>query len=123
MGERQFNKRAIQFPKVVSARMTEAEWSRLKAEAEIAGVSPSELLRARCLVDAKGRPRRSCSKQRVHPDIKRLISEVNRIGVNLNQIARALNVAAKHANPVEILAVLTALRAIEAELEALLRAA
>lgn len=123
MGERQFNKRAVHFRKVVSARMTDEEKFRLQSEADIAGISLNDLVRVRCLLDAKGKPLRSCSKQQVHPDIKRLIAEVNRIGVNLNQIARALNIAAKQANPVEILAVLVALRAIEAELEALLHAA
>jgi hypothetical protein len=122
MGERRFHKRAVHFRKVVSARMTEEEKSRLQAEADTVGISLNDLIRARCLLDGKGRPVRPCNKQRIHPDIKRLISEVNRIGVNLNQIARALNIAAKHANPVELLAVLATLRAIEQELQELLHA-
>lgn len=70
---------------VVRLRLTLAEHEHVRAQAEAAGVTVSEFLRRRSLgyVVPQIRGRRG-------PD-PALLVELNRIGINLNQVARNLN--------------------------------
>lgn len=120
MEYRRFGKRAVRFPRVVSVRMTDVEWLDLQSRAQLAGFSMSEWLRQTCVTQSASRPVRA--KPQLHPDVKRLIWEVSRIGANLNQIARALNIAAKHGNPVLLVETIVTLRAIELALQGVLHA-
>lgn len=75
--------------RTLKVRVTEAEAERLKAEAEEAGISVSELVRKRSLgqeVRQKRKPRKV-----VHVADPELVRQVARIGNNLNQIARRVN--------------------------------
>lgn len=64
-------------------RFTVAELAFVQDQAEAAGIEPTEYLRLRALgYQVPRAPRRA--------DVS-LITELNRIGVNLNQIARSLN--------------------------------
>lgn len=68
---------------VVNTRFTLAEHEHLRAQAEAAGLSVSEYLRRRAIgYTVPPAPARSYSDPA-------LISELNRIGVNVNQLARA----------------------------------
>lgn len=120
MSEHQFGKRPVRYPRTASVRVTDEEKLRLKAEAQTAGLSVSDLLRERCLPPESGKPPGRQPTRPNCPDQKRLIWEINRIGVNLNQLARAINTAARYGQPIDVLAVLATLRSMEAELEALL---
>ncbi len=64
-------------------RVTEAELAVVELQADRAGLSSTELVR-QCVLSAKVKPRRGLADAQ-------LLSELNRIGVNLNQIAHALN--------------------------------
>lgn len=66
---------------VARFRLTIAERAFLRSQAEAAGLSEAEYLRKRAL----GLPVRAAS-ERSDPA---LVSELNRIGVNVNQLARA----------------------------------
>ena len=72
-------KRSANFPPV---RVTEAELIHVQDQAEMAGLSVSDL-RQRAL-SGKVTPRRTSGEAS-------MLVELNRIGVNLNQIARSLN--------------------------------
>lgn len=78
-------KRRAHFPAV---RVTEAELVDLQAKADAARLSPSEFIRQRVLA-GKVTPARPASQAS-------LITELNRIGVNLNQIARQVNRGREH---------------------------
>lgn len=78
-------KRRANFPAV---RVTEAELVDLHTKADAARLSPSEYIRQRVL-SGKVTPPRS-------PSQASLITELNRIGVNLNQIARQVNRGREH---------------------------
>ena len=68
---------------VLRARVTFAEKMHVEEQASAAGIDPSEYLRRRALgFMVSPAPRRADAA---------LVSELNRIGVNLNQIARNLN--------------------------------
>jgi len=73
-------RRDVQLPPV---RVTAAERAFIEAQAAAAGVDSSEYMRRRALGETVA-PARS-------PADDRLILEINRVGVNLNQIARSLN--------------------------------
>jgi len=73
-------KRSANFPPV---RVTEAELIHVQDQAGMAGLSVSDYLRQRAL-SGKVTPRRT-------PAQASLLVELNRVGVNLNQIARSLN--------------------------------
>lgn len=68
----------------VAFRMTADELARVQAEAERAGVSVSEYCRAAALGQRV--------RVRSAPDLSAALVSLNRVGVNLNQIARTLNV-------------------------------
>ena len=69
--------------KLPPIRVTEAELALVHLQADRAGLSVTELVRQRTFA-GKLAPRRGMADAQ-------LLSELNRIGVNLNQIARALN--------------------------------
>ena len=69
--------------KLPPIRLTEAELADLHLQAERAGLSVTELVRQRA-TSGKVTPKRGLADAQ-------LLSELNRVGVNLNQIARALN--------------------------------
>jgi predicted DNA-binding protein len=73
---------AIEKNKIISLRLTQAEYERLKKLADQTGWSVSELIRneisGKKKITGKG-------------DIKRLLYEINKIGHNLNQIAKHVN--------------------------------
>lgn len=73
-------RRSTHFPPV---RVTEAELIFVQDQSEMAGLSVSEYLRQRAL-SGKVTPRRT-------PAEASALVELNRVGVNLNQVARALN--------------------------------
>jgi len=69
--------------KLPPIRLTEAEFADLHLQADRAGLSVTELVRQRATA-GKVTPKRGLADAQ-------LLSEINRIGVNLNQIARTLN--------------------------------
>lgn len=69
--------------KLPPIRLTEAELADLHLQADRAGLSITELVRQR-VTSGKVTPKRGLADAR-------LLSELNRIGVNLNQIAHVLN--------------------------------
>lgn len=78
-------KRTAKFPPV---RVTEAELYQLQEQADAARLSVSEFIRQRVL-SGRITPPRTRSQES-------LLTELNRIGVNLNQIARQLNRGRAH---------------------------
>jgi len=78
-------KRTAAFPPV---RVTDAELYALHEQAEAVRLSPSEFIRQRVLSGRITPPRA--------PSQASLIAELNRIGVNLNQIARQVNRGRAH---------------------------
>ncbi len=89
-------------------RVSPAERLALQAEAARLRMSPTELARARVL---KGHV---VVREHRQPD-PRLIFELNKIGVNLNQIARALN-SQQNVNPAVIEGTVAALQPVLAGL-------
>jgi len=69
--------------KTISLRLTEKEYEKLKTKADELGYSVSELIRKKVL----GNRERLAPRQ----DIKLFAYELNRIGNNLNQIAKYVN--------------------------------
>lgn len=67
----------------VAFRLTAEELERVQAEAERAGVSVSEYCRAAALGQRV--------RVRSAPDLSAALVSLNRVGVNLNQIARGVN--------------------------------
>lgn len=67
----------------VAFRITAEELERVQAEAERAGVSVSEYCRAAALGQRV--------RVRSAPDLSAALVSLNRVGVNLNQIARGVN--------------------------------
>ena len=67
----------------VAFRLTAEELARVQAEAERAGVSVSEYCRAAALGQRV--------RVRSVPDLSAALVSLNRVGVNLNQIARGVN--------------------------------
>jgi Bacterial mobilisation protein (MobC) len=67
----------------IAPRLTAAELDFIEAQAAAAGIDPAEYARRRML------GRRVAAARSAADD--RLILELNRVGVNLNQIARAVN--------------------------------
>jgi len=64
-------------------RFTVAEYLHVRQQAEAAGLTPAEFIRRRALgLVVQPPPRRADAA---------LISEINRIGVNVNQLARSVN--------------------------------
>lgn len=95
--------------------LTDAENSQLAARAAEAGLSAAGYLRASALGDAGPRARRAPTVEK--QALGAAIAELNRVGNNINQIARALNIgkdyddAFLHHSVGEMRSVLTALLA------------
>lgn len=69
--------------------LTDGERARLEAKAATAGLSVASFLRAAALGDAGPRARRAPTIEK--QALGAAIAELNKIGSNINQIARALN--------------------------------
>lgn len=85
----------------VAFRLTAEELERVQAEAERVGVSVSEYCRAAALGQRV--------RVRSAPDLSAALVSLNRVGVNLNQVARTLN--AGQPVPVDLDEVLAEVRA------------
>jgi uncharacterized protein (DUF1778 family) len=75
--------------RIINFRATAEEYAAVENEAENAGLTRSSYVREKLLAAPKTRSRR-----RVRADVAalaKLIAELNRIGGNINQIARAAN--------------------------------
>lgn len=96
---------------IIMFRCTETEKAVLRARAETAGLSAAELLR-----EALG-----LAQPRRRKPVPRLVLALGRIGGNLNQIARQLNVAAlrQALGPTDALGVAAALVSIDRQLSAI----
>lgn len=81
----QHEQRRAHFPAV---RVTDAELYQLQEKADAVKLTPSEFIRQRVLAGKITPPRT--------PSQASLITELNRIGVNLNQIARQVNRGREH---------------------------
>jgi hypothetical protein len=77
---------------VLPLRADDTERAELEARASASGLSLGAYLRACALGDAGPRARRRPSVER--EQLARANAEINRVGSNLNQIARTLNIAA-----------------------------
>jgi hypothetical protein len=71
-------------------RLSDGELARLQGRAAEAGLSVSSYLRASALGDAGPRARRAPTIEK--EALGAAIAELNRVGNNVNQIARALNI-------------------------------
>lgn len=87
--------------------LTEAENTLLESRATESGLSVASYLRASALGDAGPRARRSPTIEK--EALGAAIAELNRVGNNVNQIARALNVGKDH-DPAELDTTLAELR-------------
>lgn len=70
-------------------RFDDNEWIKLQSQAERSGLSVAAYLRVCALGDAGPRARRSPTINRVLA--ANAVAELNKVGSNLNQIARAMN--------------------------------
>jgi len=73
----------MQRKKIVSLRLTESEFEQIKSEAEKLGYTTSDFIRSILL------KKNRCLKNK--KDTKKILFELNRIGNNLNQIAKYVN--------------------------------
>ena len=80
----------------VKLRMTVAEHEHVRVQARVAGITVSDYLRRRSVGYVVPE---SPGSRRVDPA---LISELNRIGVNMNQIARSLNAGRAERMPIDL---------------------
>ena len=74
----------------VLVRLTSDEYRLLKELSEALGVSIAEVIRSKVIKGEFPRFRRG-RLEKICSELQSLVREVNRIGVNLNQIARACN--------------------------------
>jgi hypothetical protein len=75
---------------VTTQRWSEGEFARLEAAAAEAGLSRGSFIRAMALGDAGPRARRAPTIEK--QVLGAAIAELNRVGNNVNQIARAVNI-------------------------------
>ena len=87
--------------RLVAVRLSEQEMSRLAEAARLADVTVAEYLRASGLRHPVGGGRKIGDVARAPAELRRLLGEVNKVGSNLNQIARAANLAAKLGQPTD----------------------
>jgi len=83
--------RTHQLPPV---RVTEAELSALENAADMAGMSITEYMRDASLNG--GKPKKSKNAQPLVRFLNRTLADLNRVGNNVNQIARQLNRGREH---------------------------
>lgn len=79
---------------LIAVRLTDDELARLATAASLADVSVATYLRASGLKRPLRNGRVVGDVAHAPADLRRLLGEVNKIGSNLNQIARAANIAA-----------------------------
>lgn len=111
--------------KRIALRVSENEFSALEKKAKKLGVSVSDYIR-RSLDNVKEseretprvRKKRVAPERDVNPD---LLYAIHRIGSNMNQIAKALNVANLHDDEVSAKELLLLLFSIEAQLEKVIK--
>ncbi len=80
--------------RLVAVRLSEEELTHLVEVALLADVSVAEYLRASGLKRPLSTGRKLAGVTHAPADLRRLLAEVNKVGSNLNQIARAANIAA-----------------------------
>jgi len=101
----------------ITIRVSEEEREQLKKTAEAEGMTLSDYVRSR-LTGVK--PRRKPKTEEVE-ELRKLAYEIHKIGVNINQIARAMNTALKTAPNERFFSAveegIEALHRIEAELK------
>ena len=97
-------KRSLRLP---AASVTPAEFAEVERQASVAGLSAPEFVR-RCVLGRQVAPRRARTDEA-------MLVELNRIGVNINQMARATNAGRPPAST-ELQAALAKLRAVLEEL-------
>ena len=112
--------------KTIKARFTETEDSRLKREADAAGISVSQLVRLRAIgkEEELSCHHTTAPKVIVHSADPELLRQIAKIGGNINQIARHLNRlnVAGELTSAEFLDALTTLKALENDLSLLAEA-
>ena len=112
--------------KVIRLRVSEETWERLKKTADATGVSISDYIRQAIGEKRIGRPRPRREETEETRLKREWLYELNRIGVNLNQVARAVNKAMKEAPNEEtfrdMVEALSRLKEIEEDLHALTEA-
>ena len=82
-------------PHVVSFRLNAEEMAQLRKEAEEAGLEPGERARMKA-VRVRGVAGGPATRRPSSPEAFELRQELRRIGVNMNQIARRLNMTGEH---------------------------
>lgn len=97
----------------VGVRFTAAERAALDARAAAAGLSLSDFIRAASLDAAPPRRRRKADAEGVLSAVE--LRELNAVGVNLNQIARALNFGTRQPINDELQAAIDALQSVFAK--------
>jgi hypothetical protein len=85
MSESESRVREKSFP----IRLTDEEYSKLTRRADALGLSRAAYIRSKALGEAG--PRSQKVPRAGTKDLAKLLAEVNKIGSNINQIARALN--------------------------------
>ncbi len=84
-------------PHVVSFRLTDAEMAQLEKEAAAAGTVPNECARLKTIGGRAPGRRRQAQESGAVPEVSfELRQELRRVGVNMNQIARRLNMIGEH---------------------------
>lgn len=84
-------------PHVVSFRLTDIEMAQLEKEAVAAGLVPNECARLKTLESpAPGKRKKEREGRRELQVSFELRQELRRVGVNMNQIARRLNMTGEH---------------------------
>ncbi len=79
--------------KIIAARCLDEEYAAIAAKADKAGLAVAAFMRAAALGDAGPRAQRRPPAD--HVALRQLLGHAGRIGNNINQIARALNIAEK----------------------------
>lgn len=72
-------------------RLTAAQRAEVEHRATGASMTASDYVRAKVLAGYNGEPALVARQQKLPADLARLVVALNRVGVNLNQIARAAN--------------------------------
>jgi hypothetical protein len=85
-------------PHVVAFRLNDAEMALLRSEADASGMAASETARAK-VTRARASARFGATRRSAAPESQAMFElrqQLVRVGVNLNQIARRLNMTGEH---------------------------
>lgn len=99
--------------RLVAVRLTEGEYARVSEAAALADVTIPDYLRSTGLRRPLSQGRKIGGTVAAPADLRRLLGEVNKIGSNLNQIARTANVAAISGQPLTFQGLIAALDDLE----------